>query len=246
MLRNRGGRDRKGAELVRMPVDRMGAARRAGGLLVDSAGRRMTSSDTDWSAFYGQLRSFVASRVRSASDVDDLVQVILERAMSKSVDTEIDHVAGWLFGIARNAIADHYRVQARTLIANADALDAADAPLGSSDEERAAVIGCMEPLLRTLPSDVAQLLRWADMEGRAMQSIADELGIGLSATKSRVQRARREFVKTTSACCAITVDARGRVTDLTRKGNASDCGSCEAGEPGESGEPCEPPNKRIP
>jgi RNA polymerase sigma-70 factor, ECF subfamily len=188
----------------------------------------MTSRTVDWSAFYSQLHGFVASRVRPASDVDDLVQLILERAMSKMAEAAIDNVAGWLFGIARNAIADHYRARARTLVTAADELDAVDQPLGTSEEERAMVLACMQPLLDTLPADVAQLLRWADMEGRSMQSIADELGISLTAAKSRVQRARKDFVKTTTECCAITVDARGRVTDLTPRNTpkAIECASC--------------------
>lgn len=196
--------------------------------LVPWAPDPMGSSAVDWSAFYSQLRGFVASRVRPAPDVDDLVQVILERAMVKAAGAEIENAAGWLFGIARNAIADHYRAQARTLVAAADALDTVDAPLGVSEEERALVIACMEPLLDTLPGEAAQLLRWADMEGRSLQSIADRLGISLTATKSRVQRARKDFVKTTRACCAITVDARGRVTDLTPRNNeqALECASC--------------------
>jgi RNA polymerase sigma-70 factor (ECF subfamily) len=188
----------------------------------------MTSQAVDWSAFYWQLHGFVASRVRSASDVDDLVQLILERAMSKAPEAEIDNAAGWLFGVARNAIADHFRAQARSLISAADDMEAVDHPLGVSDEERAMVIACMEPLLNTLPSGVAQLLRWADMEGRPLQSIADELGITLTAAKSRVQRARKDFVKATSECCAITVDARGRVTDLTPRNTprAIECAWC--------------------
>jgi RNA polymerase sigma-70 factor (ECF subfamily) len=188
----------------------------------------MTSQAVDWSAFYSQLHGFVASRVRSAADVDDLVQVILERAMSKAAEAEIDNAAGWLFGIARNTIADHYRVQARSLVAAADTLEAVGESLGVSEDERAMVIACMEPLLNTLPSDVAQLLRWADMAGRSLQSIADELGISLTAAKSRVQRARKDFVKATRECCAITVDARGRVTDLTPRNTpkAIECASC--------------------
>jgi RNA polymerase sigma-70 factor (ECF subfamily) len=187
-------------------------------------------SEVDWSAFYAALHSFVAARVRTASDVDDLVHVILERAISKSADVEIHNAPAWLFGIARNAVADHYRVQARALISDAEALDAA-APLGSSDDERAQVLGCMAPLLATLSADSARLLRWADMEGRTMQAIADELDITLTAAKSRVQRARKEFVKATRDCCAITVDARGRVTSLTPKNHpaAVECetnGSC--------------------
>lgn len=182
-----------------------------------------------WSELVRPLQRFVASRVRVASDVDDLVQLVLERAIRKSESlTEIEHVAGWLFTVARNAIADHHRAEARALLAAADALDAsAAAPLGTSDDERAAVMACMEPLLDTLPPATAQLLRWADMESRPMQAIASTLGISLTAVKSRVQRARREFVKTTRECCILTVDARRRLTALTPTGKpGARCTSC--------------------
>lgn len=178
------------------------------------------STAVDWSVFYTRLHAFVAARVRQASDTDDLVQLILARALEKGGTTAIDNAPGWLFGIARNAIADHHRTRARTLLREADALDA-DPPLGSSSDERAAVIACMEPLLAALPGETAQLLRWADMEERSMQRIAESLGITLTAAKSRVQRARKDFIKTTRQCCAIQLDARGRVTSLTPKQNPS-------------------------
>jgi RNA polymerase sigma-70 factor (ECF subfamily) len=168
-----------------------------------------------WSEFYSQLHGFVAARVRIPSDVDDLVQLVLERAIQKSAGTEIENVAGWLFGIARNAIADHYRGQARTLVAAADELETTSAPVGATETERSQVIACMGPLLDTLEHENAQILRWADMEGRSMQSIADQLEISVTAAKSRAQRARKEFVRVTRECCAITKDARGRVVDLT-------------------------------
>jgi RNA polymerase sigma-70 factor (ECF subfamily) len=196
----------------------------------------MKRSDIDWAAFYHRLHAFVASRIRNDADADDLVQRILERAVAKSAGTEIESTTGWLFGIARNAITDHYREQARALIASADALDAAE-PVGSSEDERAAVLACMRPLLESLPPETAVLLQWADMEGRTMQAIAEELGISLTAAKSRVQRARRDFVQVTSKCCAITIDARGRVTDLTRRqrARAVDCPPCASNCAGEDG-----------
>jgi RNA polymerase sigma-70 factor (ECF subfamily) len=195
----------------------------------------MTSSKTDWSIFYEQLHGYVAARVRGASDTDDIVQLVLERAMQKEPDADIGNVAGWLFAIARNAIADYYRGQARTLVAAADQLeaDAVVQPLGSSDEERSRVVACIAPLLDILDHADAQLLRWADMEGWSMQAIADNLDLSLTAAKSRVQRARKAFVKTTRECCAITRDARGRVVQLTPHSipRALACAACVDRDP---------------
>ena len=66
------------------------------------------------------------------------------------------------------------------------------------------------------------------MEGRSMQTIADELEVSLTAAKSRVQRARRDFIKATRECCVISADARGRITDLTPRNTAKaiECASC--------------------
>jgi RNA polymerase sigma-70 factor (ECF subfamily) len=187
----------------------------------------MTFPSTNWSLFYDQLHRFVATRVSASADVDDLVQVILERAIAKSRDTEVESSVGWLFGIARNAVTDHYRARGRSLAHAIEELEDVVSSTQDSAEERAAVIACMEPLLDSIPTESARLLRWADMHGRSMQSIGDELGISLTAAKSRVQRARKEFFDATRACCAITVDARSRVTDLTpRRGCATGCSSC--------------------
>jgi RNA polymerase sigma-70 factor, ECF subfamily len=196
-------------------------------------------SKPDWVAFYGQLRSFVAARVSSAAETDDVVHRILERALAKTEELKDgDRAAAWLFAIARNAVADHYRGRGVTDSSAVEELDSPWQDTPSVDEERAFVLGCMQPLMLTLEPNTQQLLRWADVEERPMQFIADQLGLSLTAVKSRVQRARKEFLKTTRRCCAVTLDARGRVQEFTPKGQTMvACGAC--GEPtacGEKGE----------
>jgi RNA polymerase sigma-70 factor, ECF subfamily len=168
-------------------------------------------------AFYGQLQRYIALRVHNAADTEDLVQLVLERAVSKQpLNGEIENVAAWLFTIARNAVFDHQRHQQRALakesLENVDepALEASPTPRDRQD-----VLACMQPLLSALPEEVRNLLVWADMEERPLQSIANELGISLTATKSRVQRARKAFVEVTQRCCFITLDARGSVSELS-------------------------------
>jgi RNA polymerase sigma-70 factor, ECF subfamily len=189
----------------------------------------MSATAADWSAFYDGLHRYVRSRVRVPADADDLVQVILERAMTKeAARSSSGSASAWLFAIARNAIHDHYRSKPRTSPTDPEALENAgeEASLWS-DADRALVLACMNPLLASLPADAQQLLRWADMEDRPVQRIAQDLGISLTAAKSRVQRARAEFRKATRHCCAITVDARRRLTAFAPKGSsASNCSPC--------------------
>jgi RNA polymerase sigma-70 factor, ECF subfamily len=184
----------------------------------------MTSPSRDWSSFYSQLRGFVATRVPAPADVDDLVQVVLERALRRA-PAELDNVAAWLFGVARNAVADYYREHARLSLAVAEAIEADEAPAPIGDVDRSVVLACMEPLLTSLSREDAQLLRWADMQERSIQTIASDLGISLTAAKSRVQRARKAFVKATRACCVVSQDTRGRVIGLNPRSAAriEDC-----------------------
>jgi RNA polymerase sigma-70 factor, ECF subfamily len=195
------------------------------------------SSKPDWGAFYGPLRSFVAARVRSAAETDDVVQRILERALAKTDELrEADRAAAWLFALARNAVADHYR---GLKLKDSPAVEELESPWpepATIDEERAFVLGCMQPLLLTLDADSQQLLRWADVEERPLRFIADRLGLSLTAVKSRVQRARKAFLQATRRCCAVTLDARGRVQEFTPKQQAmAACRPCDESTPNACG-----------
>ena len=187
-------------------------------------------ANTDWSRFYGQLHRFVAVRVRDAADTDDIVQVILERAISKRPrDGEIENVAAWLFAMARNAVLDHHRAEQRS---RTGSLQRDQEPIlepSAAAHDRDEVLACVRPMLDTLADDARQLLQWADVEERPLQAIADELDISLTATKSRVQRARRSFVEITQRCCTIKLDARGRVSELSpRRANCHPCDSAQS------------------
>jgi RNA polymerase sigma-70 factor, ECF subfamily len=181
-----------------------------------------------WSEFQTQLRRFIGARVSNQADVEDLLQLILERAISKAGQVkDVENAVGWLFTIARNAIHDHHRLQRRSpLVAtpeppeqSADSDDAAPEAAG-----RASVLSCLEPFLVQLAPDARQALLWADVDERSMQEIAAALQLSVSGAKSRVQRARKELLQGLLRCCAVTLDARGRATDLEPK--ASGCGGC--------------------
>ena len=68
------------------------------------------SIDEIWNSFTAQLRRFIASRVHTEADVDDILQEVfikIHRGIDKLEDPSKLHA--WIFQITRNAIADHYR-----------------------------------------------------------------------------------------------------------------------------------------
>jgi RNA polymerase sigma-70 factor (ECF subfamily) len=56
-----------------------------------------------------------------------------------------------------------------------------------------------------------------DLEGRAQPDVARELGLSESGARSRVQRARARLRERLEACCRFAFDARGNLTDATRR-----------------------------
>jgi RNA polymerase sigma-70 factor (ECF subfamily) len=61
----------------------------------------------------------------------------------------------------------------------------------------------VEPLISLLPKEYAIPLRLSDIEGLKQQEVAKRLGLSLSATKSRVQRARKLLKQKFEECGVI-------------------------------------------
>jgi RNA polymerase sigma-70 factor (ECF subfamily) len=109
-----------------------------------------------FNAYYTRVFAFVYSRTRDVDLSKDLVSEVFERAYAKG-DSVRDQAAysAWLFMIAKNVIAGHYRQRKREQIYQAkveDGLRLADSPPQPEDfalrDER---LGHLMKLVKTLP-----------------------------------------------------------------------------------------------
>lgn len=182
-----------------------------------------------WRDVSARLRPFVASRV-AASDVDDVLQDVLMR-MHRGIATLADEqrFSAWMFSIARNAIAEHGRRRARHPLAADDDLPevqvARDADDDDDDDREASrtLAGCVSMFVGALPSPYREAITLVELEGLTMREAADMVGISESGMKSRVQRGRARLRDLFERCCEIELDARGKVTDYTRRAPGCGC-----------------------
>ena len=65
---------------------------------------------------------------------------------------------------------------------------------------------CLPETLQALPEDERWLIEESDLNRRPQQSLADELGITLTAFKSRLLRARKHLKETMTELCQIEAD----------------------------------------
>jgi len=167
-----------------------------------------------WRDLEAKVRPFVARRVRSAADVDDIVQDVFLR-MHRSLATlrDDERFGPWVYQVARSAIAEHQRSAARHPVTSADTPESSMvAPLTEDADEDAVACG-IAPFVAALPAPYREALTLTELEGRLQKDAAAMLGISLSGMKSRVQRGREHLRASLEACCRIALDPRGHVVD---------------------------------
>jgi len=178
-----------------------------------------------WKDLDAKLRPFVARRVRSPADVDDVVQdVFLRIQRGASALRDGDRFGPWVYQVARSAIVDHQRTTARNPLADHDPPDTAGfaEDEGTAEEDLAAYVAVFVAML---PSPYREALTLTELEGMSQKDAAAMLGISVSGMKSRVQRGREQLREALEACCDVALDVRGRVVACEPRpdGRLPDC-----------------------
>lgn len=168
-----------------------------------------------WDALRAELYRFVARRI-AAADADDVVQEAMLRIHRGLPNLRArGAVVGWLYQVTRNTLADHLRASRP-----AEELEDDDliTPIESDDSAFRGLTACVAPFVAMLPAHYREAVELVELRGMTQVAAAAQLGIPLSTMKSRVQRGRAELRRLLEQCCAIELDARGHVTDVTPRG----------------------------
>lgn len=183
-----------------------------------------------WRELEMKLRPFVARRLRSDADVDDIVQDVFLR-MQRSLSTlrDDERFGPWVYQVARSAIAEHQRTGARHPLAVGDPpeLSAPD-PEGEADDAAVArgLSVYVARLVATLPSPYREALTLTELEGLTQKDAAAMVGISISGMKSRVQRGREQLRASLEEGCKIALDVRGRVVACEPRADGSLSDGC--------------------
>jgi RNA polymerase sigma-70 factor, ECF subfamily len=178
-----------------------------------------------WLTFAAELRGFIRARVKDHAAAEDVLQeVFLKIHQRLSSLRSAEKAQAWVYQIARNAVADHFR---RTKRAVPD-----------EDVEQEIAFGLpapasldLSPVIRRfvdeLPPDFRDALIATEWEGATQAEYAARRGLSLSGAKSRVQRARAELRRLLDDCCQFEIDRRGNVLEaVPRRANGPCDGVC--------------------
>jgi RNA polymerase sigma-70 factor (ECF subfamily) len=174
------------------------------------------------------IRAFVLSRVKDPAAADDITQETLLR-LTQRLHTLRDpaRLDAWVFQIARNAAADHFRGTKESEpfdeeTHTSELESETHEPLAAEDERlRRAVAAYVASLVENLPEPYREALQLTEFKGGSQVELAERIGLSVSAAKSRVQRARAMLREEMERCCRWETDGYGAVLDVRPK--SADC-----------------------
>jgi RNA polymerase sigma-70 factor, ECF subfamily len=172
---------------------------------MNEEGKIKTNCDVPalWIIHKQALFAFIMKRVHDRDIANDILQEVLMKVYKFCITKSgVNNVRSWLFQIAQNSIADFQRRQNRIT----NVLPEIEYNIEATEIEAAELI---KPMIRFLPLEYAEPLWLSDIEEMKQADIAEKLGLTLSATKSRVQRARQLLKKEFLVCCKFETDRFG-------------------------------------
>ncbi|MES1199921.1 MAG: RNA polymerase sigma factor [Pseudomonadota bacterium] len=139
-----------------------------------------------------RLRRFARSLIGQAADADDLVQITVERALTRlgqfEQGTKLD---AWLFTIMRNAWIDEARTRSR----RGKVFAPAELGEGVGDDGEDKMYARLEAnavwaAMRQLPDEQREAVALVCVEGVGYRDAAETLGIPIGTLTSRLARGR--------------------------------------------------------
>ncbi len=136
-----------------------------------------------------RLRRFARTLTGHLADADDLVQIAVERALTRSAQWQAGtRLDGWMFGIVRNAWIDEVRSRQRRgrIFAPAEAGEHVGAPGAGTEADTLSV----EAALRSLPEEQRSAVSLVLIEGLSYKEAAEAMQVPIGTLTSRLARGR--------------------------------------------------------
>jgi RNA polymerase sigma-70 factor, ECF subfamily len=173
---------------------------------------------SNWQEYQLAILSYLKKHSKDETLSEDLVHDIFLKIYTLSLKPEyqIHNLRSWLFQLAHNALADHYRRPIEKCLCTENASGVSFHPVQNPYLDLADYV---RPLLACMPETYAKPLA-LELDGIPQRDIAAHLQLDLSTTKSRIQRSRKKMHGLFYECFHLELDSSGRVQSFEVR---SDC-----------------------
>jgi len=160
-----------------------------------------------WLEHEKELRHYIYARIKEPQQAEDLLQDVFIKALAEgSQFCQLDNSRAWLFRVLKNRMIDVQRTTRKhdDIPEQLEDESVEDAPLNN-------LAVCLPVALKNLDDEDADIIQHCDLDGVNQADYADANRLSLSATKSRIQRARKRLKAELQNTCNIRFDEQGNV-----------------------------------
>lgn len=168
---------------------------------------------TAWNENQQALKNWLVKKTGDRDLSEDILQDLFIKALQhKERFCTLTDAKSWLFKIARNSVIDVYRKRKQEIdcIPNQVVQEDEKAPIVNLQQ-------CLIRVLSELDEDDKEVIEQCDMQGQSQVNYAQMKGLSLSATKSRIQRARKKLREQMILSCKVQLDQHGVRSFTPRK-----------------------------
>ena len=167
-----------------------------------------------WLEYKNGLKYYIFKKVKNEEIANDLSHEVLMKVYNSCCShIEIKNVRSWMFQIAHNTTIDYLKKQQKLTDHIPESYDDDQTVFQDAGE-------IIRPLMQLLPEKYATPLQLSDIEELKQKEVAQKLNLSLTATKSRVQRARNLLKEKIIECTHLEKDDKGNLISIEVK---SDC-----------------------
>jgi RNA polymerase sigma-70 factor, ECF subfamily len=162
-----------------------------------------------WKEYNEKLLSFIRANVISPEDAEDILADVYVKLVRQTELSRIPQkLPNWLFRVTRNTMIDFYRTR-KSLKALPENLKE-DLP---EPQAISTFSDCILPIIEALPENYRLPILLSEIHGKKQKEVAEELGLSLSALKTRILRGRKKLKDLMSKRCTFYYDKHGQLID---------------------------------
>ena len=168
-----------------------------------------------WLKYKSGLTYYIFKKVKNEEIANDLSHEVLMKIYNSCCSSvNIKNVKSWMFQIAHNTTIDYIKKQSKFSDNVPENYDNYDYDVYQEAND------IIKPLIQLLPEKYATPLQLSDIEELKQKEVAQKLNLSLTATKSRIQRARNLLKDKIIECGNLEKDDKGNLISLEIR---SDC-----------------------
>jgi RNA polymerase sigma-70 factor (ECF subfamily) len=165
-----------------------------------------------WLEYKNGLEFYILKKVKDDSIASDLSHEVLMKVYKSCCSgKDIKNVRSWMFQIAHNVTIDYLKKENKTINEVPEVFEIEENNIYKEVED------LIDPLINLLPEKYAIPLRLSDIEELKQAEVSKKLNLSLTATKSRIQRARKLLKEKIIECSSLELDEKGTLISLEIK-----------------------------